>query len=123
MPQITTRLANEGDVDAVAALFDGYRQFYRQPPDLAGSKAFIAERMNRGDSVVIVAEDGGELIGFAQLYPSFTSVRMNRIFILNDLFVDSGHRGTGTGRALLDAAADWARQAGAVRLTLTTDNG
>jgi GNAT superfamily N-acetyltransferase len=120
LPQVTTRLAKEGDVDAVAALFDGYRQFYGQAPDLAGSKVFIAERMGRGDSVVIVAEDGGEPIGFAQLYPSFTSVRMSRIFILNDLFVAPAHRGTGGGRALLEAAADWARQSGAVRLTLTT---
>ena len=120
MPEVTTRLANEGDVDAVAALFDGYRQFYRQPPDLAGSKVFIAERMDREDSVIMVAEDGGELIGFAQLYPSFSSVRLSRIFILNDLFVDPACRGTGAGRALLEAAADWARRAGAVRLTLTT---
>jgi GNAT superfamily N-acetyltransferase len=118
--EISTRLANEDDLGAVAALFDAYRQFYGREPDLNGATGFIAERMARGESVIIVAEDGSEVIGFAQLYPSFTSVGMDRIMILNDLFVAPGARGTGAGRALLDAAADWARRVGAVRLTLTT---
>ena len=120
MAEVTTRLANEGDLEAVAALFDGYRQFYGREPDLAGATGFIAERMGRGESVIILAEQDGNPIGFAQLYPSFTSVGMARIFILNDLFVRAESRGTGAGRALLDAAADYGRTAGAVRLTLTT---
>jgi GNAT superfamily N-acetyltransferase len=115
-----TRLATEDDIEAVAALFDGYRQFYGRTPDLVGATGFIGERVIRGDSVVIVAEGEDGLVGFAQLYPSFTSVGMDRIMILNDLFVSSKHRGGGVGRALLDAAVHWAKRVGAIRLTLST---
>jgi len=34
-----------------------------------------------------------QLMGFAQLYPSFSSVSMKRLWILNDLFVSSEARG------------------------------
>lgn len=120
MSLVSARLANEGDLDPVATLFDSYRQFYGQSADLSGARTFIGERLKAGDSDILVAEVGSEIIGFAQLYPSFTSVGMARIYILNDLFVAHDARGTGAGRALLDAAAEHGRNTGAVRLALTT---
>ena len=120
MREISTRLANGGDLDAVARLFDGYRQFYGKTSNVEGAEAFLGARIAASDSTIIVAEQAGDVVGFTQLYPSFTSVGMARIFILNDVFVASESRGTGAGRALLDAAAHYAREAGAVRLTLTT---
>jgi GNAT superfamily N-acetyltransferase len=120
MAPVHTRLATTDDLAAVAALFDGYRQFYGRASDVTGATGFIAERMKRGDSVIILAEAGGKPIGLAQLYPSFSSVRMGRIMILNDLFVAPEHRAVGAGRALLDAATDWSRSVGAVRMTLST---
>jgi len=123
MPSVQTRLANADDVEAIASLFDGYRQFYGQSSDLGGASAFVAERLERGDSVIIVAEIDGQQVGFAQLYPSFTSVGMTRIMILNDLFVAVDHRRAGAGQALLAAAAEWSRHAGAIRMTLSTQNG
>ena len=62
-------------------------------------------------------------LGFAQLYPSFTSAGMARIFVLNDLFVQPEARGRGIASALLRRAAAFAREAGAVRLTLSTEIG
>ena len=120
MPQLSARLANSGDLDAVAALFDGYRQFYGKASDLDGAKAFLGARMSAGDSTIIVAEQDGKIIGFTQLYPSFTSVGMAPILILNDLFVAAEHRGSGAAQALLTAATGHARQLGAVRLALST---
>ena len=120
---VETRLAGRRDADAVAVLFDGYRQFYGQPADLPAARGFIGERLDAGDSAVILAERDGEAIGFTQLYPSFTSIGMAPTFVLNDLFVAREHRGAGAGRALLDAAAAHARGAGAVRLTLSTQSG
>jgi len=117
---ISTRLADAGDLQAVAALFDGYRQFYGNAPDIEGATAFIAARFRSGDSVIIVAESGGQVVGFTQLYPSFTSVGMAPIMILNDLFVAQERRGAGVAEALLEAAGDFARQGGAVRLSLST---
>jgi GNAT superfamily N-acetyltransferase len=120
LADVSTRLATSGDLDAVAALFDGYRQFYGKRSDLDGAKTFIGARMGAGDSTIIIAEQDGEAAGFTQLYPSFTSVGMAPIVILNDLFVVSEHRGSGAAQALLTAATDHARKIGAVRLALST---
>lgn len=117
---LTTRRAALSDLDQVAPLFDAYRQFYKAGSDLEGARAFIAERLERGDSAIFVALLNGTPVGFTQLYPAFTSVRMARIFILNDLYVAPEARLHGVGKALLAAAEDYARDQGAVRLTLST---
>jgi GNAT superfamily N-acetyltransferase len=115
------RQATADDLDMVAPLFDGYRQFYGKPPDLALARSFLGERLARQQSVILFAcDDAQEAIGFTQLYPSFSSVSAARVFILNDLFVAEGCRGKGVGAALLRAAADFGRAAGAIELELTT---
>jgi ribosomal protein S18 acetylase RimI-like enzyme len=117
----TVREASISDVDQLAPLFDGYRQFYGRSPDLAIARKFLAERLSRNQSRVLLAQAAdGTAIGFVQLFPSFSSVRAAPIYILNDLFVAPAARGRGVGRLLMNAAADAARQAGAARLTLST---
>jgi len=117
---VSVRQATAADVPALSWLFDGYRVFYGQisDPDLA--RRFLSDRLERQESVIFIAESDGEAAGFAQLYPSFSSSRAARIFVLNDLFVIPDRRGEGIGGALLAAAADHGRRAGAVRLTLST---
>jgi ribosomal protein S18 acetylase RimI-like enzyme len=107
-------------VELVAPLFDAYRQFYGQQPDLDGARRFLAERLGRGESVIFAVVEGGRALGFTQLYPSFSSVSMRPIWILNDLYVVEGARRRGVGVQLLRAARDHARQTGAVRLALST---
>lgn len=120
---VTVRRAMLADVDAIAPLFDGYRQFYGQPSNLLRAHDFIAERLGREESVILLAEDAaGSAIGFAQLYPSFSSVQTARLWILNDLFVDPGARQRGGGRALLQACEAYARDSGAIGLQLETAN-
>jgi ribosomal protein S18 acetylase RimI-like enzyme len=114
------RRAASGDTDAVAGLFDAYRQFYRREPDLDGARTFIAERLARAESVIFLAEDAGVPLAFVQLYPSFTSAGMARIFVLNDLFVTPDARGRGIATALLRRAAEFGSSEGAARLTLST---
>ena len=110
-----------GDLDAVAPLFDAYRQFYGQPPDLAAARAFLAERLARGESVIFVAVAlEREALGFTQLYPSFSSVSLRRLWILNDLFVGPGVRREGVGRRLLERAREWAVETEAKGLILAT---
>jgi len=55
------------------------------------------------------------------LYPSFSSVSMQRTFILNDLFVISEARGQGVGEALLNEAKAFAISENAKGLTLETE--
>lgn len=109
------------DLEPIARLFDAYRVFYRQASDIAGARAFIAERFKRRDSIIFLARRDGEAAGFTQLYPSLSSVSMRPIWILNDLFVEPAARGGGVGRRLMDRARDFARLSGAVRLELTTE--
>jgi ribosomal protein S18 acetylase RimI-like enzyme len=116
------RRASLADLGTVAELFDGYRQFYGQPADYPLAEAFLRDRFTNNDSVVFLAVEprSGAGLGFAQLYPSFSSVAARRIWILNDLFVAPAARQRGVGRALLDAARDHGKATGARRLVLST---
>jgi GNAT superfamily N-acetyltransferase len=120
MSDVFIRRAKDDDADAVAVLFDAYRRFYEQPADLDGARRFVQARLRAGDSVVFVAERTGQLLGFTQLYPSFSSASMNRVWILNDLFVAPEHRRGGVGQALVKAAEDFARDGGSKGLVLAT---
>jgi ribosomal protein S18 acetylase RimI-like enzyme len=117
---MTIRLASADDLPAVAVLFDLYRQFYQQAADLPAAEAFLKERFALKESIVLVAEEDGELAGFTQLYPVFSSVSLRRTWLLNDLYVLSTYRGRGVGTALLDAAKDLGRERGIKWLLLET---
>lgn len=123
-PSVSTRRVTLADLDAIAPLFDAYRGFYGQPADLPRARAWLQARMQRDESVVLVAErdSGGEarIVGFTQLYPMYSSVRTARTWILNDLYVDQAARRSGAARALLDAAAAYARDQGAAGISLET---
>lgn len=114
------RRATLDDLPALVPLFDGYRVFYKQPSDPAGAEAFLRERLEQDEAVVFLAEADGQAVGFTLLYPSFSSVRMASIWVLNDLFVSPDARRTGAGRALLDAAHEHARATGAIVVVLAT---
>ncbi|MBC7755436.1 MAG: GNAT family N-acetyltransferase [Bdellovibrio sp.] len=118
---LTIRKSKIEDLNQLAQLFDAYRQFYEQIPNLPLATQFIAERINKQQSVILVAEnEKHQLIGFCQIYPSFCSVIATKIGVLYDLFVDSNARKTGAGRALMLAAQEYAAKNGMARLDLTT---
>lgn len=121
MTSVQVLRATTDDIETIAPLFDAYRQFYRQASDLDGARAFLAERLERGESVVFFAllEDGTPA-GFTQLYPIFSSTAMQRAWLLNDLFVAPAARRAGAGRALLERAHAFARETQARELMLQT---
>jgi ribosomal protein S18 acetylase RimI-like enzyme len=109
------------DLDELAPLFDGYRQFYGQRSDMPAARAFLSERIERGESVIYLAYTRpGEAAGFTQLYPSFSSVSLKPLWILNDLFVRTDVRRGGVGRALLERARQHAAETKAKGLVLST---
>lgn len=115
------RRATVEDAPRLAKLFDLYRQFYGKPTDVPGAERFVMERLENEQSVVYVAEgDYGELCGFTQLYPTFSSLGMCRSWILNDLFVVEGARRLGVGRLLMLAANHHAVTTGARSINLET---
>jgi len=116
----TVRRASLDDLDALAPLFDRYRHFYTQRYDEAASRAFIAQRLQRDESAVFLAELDAAPVGFTQLYPTFSSVRAARVWVLNDLYVDPSARRHGVARALTEGAIEHARADGAIRVELET---
>jgi ribosomal protein S18 acetylase RimI-like enzyme len=114
------RSATVADVPLVAPLFDAYRQFYGLAPDLPLAQRFLAERLLRGESVVLLAHETEIVLGFVQMYASFSSLLAARTYVLYDLFVDPAARRGGVGRRLMQAAADEARRRGAMSLVLST---
>lgn len=121
MGPVHTRIAGLAELDAIALLFDAYRQFYEQPADLALATRFIRARMENDESVILLASnEEGSALGFCQLYPSFCSVEAAPICTLYDLFVVPEARRAGAGRALLLAAERHAAQNGRARMDLTT---
>lgn len=113
-------LASAEHLDGLSILFDGYRMFYGQASDLEGAKAFLSDRLHRKDSIILVAIAQDHYPGFTQLYPSFSSVSMGRIWILNDLYVAETDRGKGIASSLMDAAETYAKESGAIRVALST---
>lgn len=101
---LSLRQATLSDADAVAELFNQYRVWYGETSDPQGARKFVRERISKNESVIFIAFSGNVAAGFTQLYPSFSSVRMKRIWVLNDLFVKPEFRGKGFSKALLDRA-------------------
>lgn len=117
---MNVRRASPGDLALLVPLYDGYRQFYRQPSDPALAERFLRDRLTRGDSVIFLAEDPTGALGFTQLYPIFSSVSATPAWVLNDLFVAPGARRSGAGRALLERARQHGLETGARWLSLST---
>ena len=121
MSNITIRQAIFTDLDNTAELFDQHRMLQGKSSDVFAARAFLRERFNHGDSVVFIAHKNSEALGFAQLYPSYSSTSLARVFILNDLFIAEPGRRQGMATKLLAALEDYAWAHGAARLTLHVD--
>ena len=115
---VSVRQAVFADLEALATLFNHYREFQGQASDLAAARAFLSARFKHDESVVFIAQEGSVAVGLAQLYPSFSSVALARVFVLNDLFVDETARRKGVATQLLRALEAYAWAQGAVRVSL-----
>ncbi len=112
------------EYNLVTSLFDSYRVFYKQAPDMDLAENFIKARLQNNESIIFVAladADGVETpAGFTQLYPRLSSVRATKNWLLNDLYVDTHFRKQGIGEALIKTAMDFARNDGATYIKLET---
>ncbi len=115
------RRAAVKDLNQLSGLFDQYRVFYRKETDVEGARAFLSERLAANDSVIIVAEAADGLSGFVQLYPLFSSTRMKKLWLLNDLFVDPDYRSKGVSIGLIEKAKTLVRESGACGMFLETE--
>lgn len=120
--RITISECGLADLDDLVPLFDAYRRFYRQDSDRQGARAFLLERLVKRDTVLLIGRNEHDRpMGFTHLFPSFSSVRMASLWILNDLYVAPEVRGRGVGRQLMHAARERALSEGVAILALATE--
>jgi len=112
--------AKNTDLDQLSILFAQYREFYGQPYEPGIAKQFLEERLKREESILFIAIENGEQTGFTQLYPSFSSVGMTKIWILNDLFVSAEHRRTGIAQALINHVIAYTKLTCRKKIVLST---
>ena len=115
------REAKKSDLDQLSILFDAYRMFYGKESNIDISKNFLESRLSNKDSEVFICEFDNILIGFVQLYPLFSSTRVSKYWLLNDLFVDSKYRGKGYSKLLIDKAKELVKESNACGMMLETE--
>jgi ribosomal protein S18 acetylase RimI-like enzyme len=121
--EINIERAKKEDLIDVATLFNSYRMFYKQNNNLEGAYKYISERLANGDSIIYIARDSEGLgMGFTQLYPTFSSQSMQRMWILNDLYVQESYRKIGVASSLLDKAKEHSLSSEAKGLMLCTQH-
>jgi len=118
--KITIKQIDAAEAALVVALFNQYRIFYGQFSDLGMAKAFIDARLENQESIIFVAMHNDKAIGFTQLYPKYSSARLTKNWILNDLFVDMYYRKQGIGAQLIKTAMDFAKKQGSTFMQLET---
>ena len=119
---IEIRQGSLGLIDQMSELFNQYRIFYGQKNELEKAKDFLLKRLKLQDSLIYIAFREDKAVGFMQLYPCFSSVRLQPIYILNDLFVHQNYRNNGVGSALINEAKSICISDNIAGLQLETSN-
>lgn len=117
------RKATLKDLDQLTNLFDQYVVFYKKPSNHEKHKAYLKERIENNEATVFMAFDDEKpekAIGFTLVYVTFSSLALNKILILNDLFVDSTIRKKGTGEQLILQTVALANELGSNLIRLRT---
>lgn len=109
------------DLHRLSILFDEYRVFYECESDLQSAKRFLEQRIRNKESEIFVAENENKILtGFVQLYPVFSSTRMKRLWLLNDLYVNPAFRRQNISVQLINRAKDLVKETDACGLVLET---
>lgn len=109
-------------LDDIVPLFEAYRVWYKMPANELKTRQFLTERILKHESIIfLIYTEGGTPAGFTQLYPTFSSIRLARLWLLNDLFVVPEARSKGFSIALIEHVKDMVKKTGAAGVTLQTD--
>jgi ribosomal protein S18 acetylase RimI-like enzyme len=132
MTDVIVRRGTQADMVAVGKLgallvrthhdFDPQRFMSASRHTAAGYGSFLGTQLDEEDVAVLVAERGGEVVGYAYaaVEPRDWMSLRDSAGILHDIIVDPAERGHGIGRMLLDAALAFLKSRGAPRVVLET---
>ncbi len=115
------REAKLSDLENLSDLFNSYRMFYGKKSDLKVAEKFLRSRIENKDSKIFVCDINNELSGFVQLYPIFSSTRVSKYWLLNDLFVDNKKRGNGYSKLLIEKSKELVIESKACGMMLETE--
>lgn len=114
------KTCNINDLDKLTPLFDDYRQHFKQSSDQAAVREYLRARLESEQALIYLAQSDDDLHGFVVLYPSFSSIGLAPIWILNDFYLKSGNNKRLMAKQLLDKISEDCRQAGVIRIEVTT---
>jgi GNAT superfamily N-acetyltransferase len=87
--------------------------FYKHPaPEISEVEALVDRMFSGREGVQFVAEDGGDLIGFATVYFSYDTLEAGRIAIMHDLYLVERARGAGAAEGLFVACKTFGAENG-----------
>ena len=115
------REAKLSDLKNLSVLFNSYRMFYGKKFDLKVAEDFLRSRIEKKDSKIFVCDFNNELSGFVQLYPLFSSTRVSKYWLLNDLYVDVNKRGKGFSKLLIERSKELVIESKACGMMLETE--
>ena len=118
---LTIRPLARGDYDQWLPLWDGYNAFYGRAGETALAPEITRTTWSRFFDAyepvhALVAEADGALLGMTHYLLHRSTTAIEPLCYLQDLFTTEAARGRGVGRALIEAVAERAREAGAARL-------
>ncbi|MGG5254710.1 N-acetyltransferase family protein [Neobacillus sp. SM06] len=117
------RPAAAKDIPDLHGLMKAYIvDFYKQPePKEEELKNLIKHLLgNPAAGLQFVAEENGELIGFSTLYFTFSTLKVKRQAILNDLYVKPTARGKKVGEQLFQTCLQYIRENNFASMTWET---
>ena len=98
------RLAADTDLQPLSHLFDHYRQSCDHPSDINGCYTFLSQRLSENDSIIFVAFESDNILGFIQLYPSFSSLLLQPVWYFEDAYVMPQYRSQGIASQMIARA-------------------
>ncbi len=113
MAELILRNAEERDIPELFDLMVQYIvDFYKKPmPDETELKNLIRHLLEHPETgLQFVAEKDGQLLGFATLYFTFSTLQVKRAAILNDLFIKESARGERAGEQLFKKCLAFIRE-------------
>ncbi len=113
-------ILDQSSLDDLAGLFDAYRQFYGQDANKAACLTYLQKRMERNEVIVFGVSSENTLVGFANIYPTFSSVSMRSVWTLNDLYVSHDMRQKGIANKIMQTVKEEAEKNNIAHLQLET---
>lgn len=117
---IKIQQTNINDIEDLEVIFSLYLKFYEVESIRDDNITFLKERVQNSESVIFTAKKDDEIVGFTQLFPTFSSASLKKVYILNDLFVLENYRNQGIAKLLIHQVIEFAKENNCARVSLST---